>query len=45
MGGVTSVGVLAFLWPTLPSPGLDAHRMGPHFGPSIFTKLGYPTSF
>ena len=25
-------------------PALDAHRMGPRFGPNIFTKLGYLTS-
>jgi len=25
-------------------PGLDAHGMGPHFGPNIFTKLGYLTN-
>jgi len=25
-------------------PALDAHQMGQHFGPNIFTKLGHLTS-
>jgi len=36
-GDVTSGGVLMFL--CLLYPALDAHQMGPHFIPSIFTKL------
>jgi len=41
-GGVTCGGV-SRLYGLFYAP-LDAHRMGPRFGPNIFTKLGYPTS-
>jgi len=34
-----------FIFYGLLYPALDAHRMGPHFGQRIFTKLGYLTTF
>ena len=43
LGGASQVGVFSRFFGLL-YPGLDAHRMGPHFGPNIFTKLGYLTS-
>jgi len=39
-GDITSGRVLGFF-----GPALDANQMAQHFGPSIFEKLGYPTSF
>jgi len=43
LGGASQVGVFSRLY-GLFYPALDAHRMGPRFGPNIFTKLGYLTS-
>ena len=44
LGGASQVGVLSRFYGLLYTV-LDAHRMSSHFGPSIFTKLGYLTSF
>ena len=43
LGGSSQVGVFSHFYGLL-YPALDAHRMGPHFGPNIFMKLGYLTS-
>ena len=43
IGGSSQVGVFLHFYGLL-YPALDAHRMGPHFGPNIFMKLGYLTS-
>jgi len=41
--GVSQVGVFSRFYGLL-YPALNAHRMGPHFCPNIFMKLGYLTS-
>jgi len=41
--GASQVGVFSRFYGLL-CPDLDAHRMGPRFGPNIFMKLGYLTS-
>jgi len=42
--GASQVGVFSCFYGLL-YPTLDAHRIGPHFGPSIFSKVVYLTSF
>jgi len=45
LGGSSQVGVFSHFYGKMRLyPALDAHRMGPHFGPNIFMKLGYLTS-
>jgi len=44
LGGTSQVGMFKHFYGLL-YPALDAHRMGPHFGPSVFSELGYPTRF
>jgi len=43
LGEASQVGVISRFYGLL-YLALDAHRMGPHFGPNIFAKLGYLTS-
>ena len=43
LGGASQVGMFSRFYGLL-YLALDAHRMGPHFGPNIVTKLGYLTS-
>ena len=43
LGGLSQVGVFSHFYGLL-YPVLDAHRLGPHFGPNIFMKLGYLAS-
>jgi len=41
--GASQVGVFSHFYGLL-CTALDAHPMGPRFGPNIFVKLGYLTS-
>jgi len=42
LGGASQVGVFSHFYDLL-CTALDAHLMGPRFGPNVFMKLGYLT--